>query len=123
MNADCGQNSRAASEWLKVPPVFTSKSSNARDAAKSWFGCAAQWTIALGLIPSLVCALQRDPARRCRNACRDKPVSIPSHITGWTKEIGAHIVVDATHPASDLGKIGDRLRSYEAARSGYQQGL
>ena len=34
----------------------------------------------------------------------------------------AHVVVNAVDPPSDLSKIGDNLRSYEAARPGYEKG-
>jgi hypothetical protein len=37
--------------------------------------------------------------------------------------MAAHVVVNAAHAPSDLSKIGDNLRSYEAARSGYEQGI
>ena len=38
-----------ASGRLRVPTALTSKSSKGREAARSWLGWAAVWTIAVGL--------------------------------------------------------------------------
>ena len=49
-NGISGHACRTASNRLSVPTAFTSKSSNGRDAARSWLGCAAVWITASGWI-------------------------------------------------------------------------
>ena len=44
-----GQLRRAASSRFSVPTALVSKSSNGIAAARSWDGCAAAWTISVGL--------------------------------------------------------------------------
>ena len=43
------QERRVASRRLREPTALTSKSSKGREAARSWLGWAAVWTIAVGL--------------------------------------------------------------------------
>ena len=103
-----------------MPTAFVSKSSKGREAARSWLGCAAAWTMASGRsssinrsTPGAVANVQfvvREPL-----AGAFQPLLVPARVALRAEEIGPHVVVHAMHvPAQSVEMLGhfraDQLR-------------
>ena len=79
VGATCGRTAtpgrrwRAASSRFSVPTALVSKSSNGIAAARSWLGCAAAWTIDVGLT-----ARDQRRARRRDRGCRARDARSPA---------------------------------------------
>ena len=91
---------RVASRRFKVPTALTSKSSKGRDAARSWLGCAAVWTIILGLrvsmhertfgpVPNVQLVVAKVGMQSLKTSL------IPPGVAAGAEEVGAQVVVHA----------------------------
>jgi hypothetical protein len=52
-------------------------------------------------------------------ACRLEPPQVPGRVALRTKEVGAHVVVDAVHPRAALVKVTYSLRADQPTAPGY----
>ena len=49
-------------------------------------------------------------------ACRgSQPLEVPGRVTGWTKELAPHVVIQPNYDVPERVKVGDRLEPDEAA--------
>ena len=106
---------RVASSRLSVPTALTSKSSKGREAARSWLGWAAVWTISAGR--SAFRAADRSAVANIQFVVMEvrmgghEPALIPARVALGAEEVGAHVVVDAVDLPAELAEIVDDLRA------------
>ena len=110
-----------------MPTALTSKSSNGREAARSWLGWAAVWTIASGRNSSI--SLQHAGAvadvqlvvREAGVQVALQPPLVPAGIAAGAEEIGPHVVVHAVDVPAQGVEMRDHLRADQSAGTGHQE--
>ena len=123
MNTASGAWRRAASSRLSVPTAFTSKSSNGRDAARSWLGWAAAWmTSSKRAAPQQ--RVDRRPVADVEVVVRValagglEALAVPRRVAAGPEEVGPHVVVDAVHVEAEAVEELHRLGADEPGAAG-----
>ena len=102
-----------------MPTALTSKSSNGREAARSWLGWAAAWmTRSTGVggqqAVDAVAVADVEVVVRVAPAGRLEALPVPRGVAARAEEAGAQVVVDAVHVEPQPVEERDGLGADEA---------
>src|SRR5215813_13743966 len=123
-NTARGTFCRVASRRFRVPTALTSKSSNGRDAARSWLGGRVHYK-------------RRPKAFKGRMYCLtvanvdlmvveagmsgNEPLLVPARVTLRSKKISPHVIINAVDFPSALAKVVNHLGANKTGGTRHEQ--